>query len=508
MLRSLLCIITFLLAPIGATTETPTVMLGSTEVKGVSYNNGVNGFLGLPFAQPPVGKLRWRAPIPWQPTMSHLDATAFGPACMQSGSGLAWYHDLMNRVGADPSLMAAPRYSEDCLYLNVWAPEGLVGARTNGFPVLVFIHGGSNTGGWSYEPNYHGEKLAARGIIVVTVAYRLGVFGWLAHPDMEIQNPALYDLAAALDWVERYIHFFGGNPENITLSGESAGAANALHLAISPLTGGRVRRVIHQSGGWQLDSVPEPETALELGIAFTKLVTGPDGSFEDMREVPAHSLLAQAPTVYSDYYFDPIKDRESLPETLAEVASGRGLPNMELLIGSNLNERLMYIQPTSTAADFMEGAVEESKQAAILAALGSDPSDKQVLDRLGTAIDFACPSLAIAKSVNESGGRAWVYQFERTRPGFEQLGAYHGAELPYIFGQHDPWMPTDEVDHQLSEEIQSSWVQFVERGDPSYSGVSAWTSWNHDSRHVRRFGADMTIEPHPLDSLCALIRGP
>jgi len=226
------------LAACSSEEEGPVVKLGPSTVVGLSSAEGVEAFLGLPFAQPPLDELRWERPIPWVPSEAVVDATQFAPACLQSGSGLAWYHGMMQRVGVEPSLMSGPEYSEDCLYLNVWTDLD----DTEPKPVLVFIHGGSNTGGWSYEPNYRGGPLAQRGAVVVTVGYRLGVFGWLSHPDMSIQNAGLHDLIVALNWIHTHIGAFGGDPTRITVSGESAGADNALHLALAPAMKGRVSR--------------------------------------------------------------------------------------------------------------------------------------------------------------------------------------------------------------------------------------------------------------------------
>ena len=162
------------LAGCGAEPDSPSVQLGDTIINGVYETNGIAAFLGLPFAEPPVGERRWARPVPWQPDGQSIDASTYAPACMQTDSGVEWYRGMMARVGIDPNLMVAPEYSEDCLYLNVWtdleAGEPL--------PVMIYIHGGGNTGGWSYEPNYHGEQLARQGIVVVSVAYRLGIFGW------------------------------------------------------------------------------------------------------------------------------------------------------------------------------------------------------------------------------------------------------------------------------------------------------------------------------------------
>ena len=278
------------LAGCGAEPDSPVVRLGDTMINGVYETNGIAAFLGLPFAEPPVGERRWALPVPWQPDGQSIDASTFAPACMQTDSGVEWYRGMMARVGIDPNLMVAPEYSEDCLYLNVWtdleADEPL--------PVMIYIHGGGNTGGWSYEPNYHGEQLAQQGMVVVSVAYRLGIFGWLNHPEMTIKNPALHDLAASLAWVHEHIAAFGGDPDRITVVGESAGADNAIHLAISPLSQGRIRGLIHQSGGWSFDEGPDTPAAEAHALTFQQAMLGESGSLAGLREMSASELLDAA----------------------------------------------------------------------------------------------------------------------------------------------------------------------------------------------------------------------
>jgi para-nitrobenzyl esterase len=210
-------------------------------------------------------------------------------------------------------------------------------------PVLVFIHGGSNTGGWSYEPNYRGHALAERGVVVVTVAYRLGVFGWLSHPDMAIRNPGLHDLIVALDWVNTNIGAFGGDPNRIVVSGESAGADNALHLALAPAMVGKLAGVIHQSAGWSVTSTLKPEDGFALGEALVAYHLGADGTFADLKGISAAELLDSQLDVFSGHYFSPIPDPETLPVSLEQTVASDSLPVLNLLIGSNRNESLMYI---------------------------------------------------------------------------------------------------------------------------------------------------------------------
>ena len=480
----------------------PTVQLGATVVTGVTEANGIAAFLGLPFAEPPISERRWARPVPWQPDGQSIDASSFAPACMQTYSGVNWYRGMMARVGIDPSLMVAPEYSEDCLYLNVWtdleAEEPL--------PVMIYIHGGRNTGGWSYEPNYHGEQLARQGMVVVSVAYRLGIFGWLNHPEMTIRNPALHDLATGLAWVHEHIAAFGGDPNRIIVVGESAGADNAIHLAISPLSQGRVGGLIQQSGGWSFDEGPDTPAAEEHALEFQRALLGETGSLDALREIPSAQLLEAAGEIYSSFYFDPVEDPESLPNTLLKLSESGSLPLIDTIIGTNFNEALMYIPPGSAPLENFGGRLSE---AVVERIFGDFPEAMPVLDqmdRVGTGIQFLCPSLALASALDTAGARVWVYRFDRVRPGFQSIGAYHGAELPYMFDQHDDWLPTTEIDRRITDEMVAHWSAFVRHGDPGSDGAPPWPQWRADKRQIIRYGDTTTDGPHPDLAFCEALR--
>ena len=490
------------LAGCGTEPGPPSVKLGSTVVNGVHEPNGIAAFLGLPFAEPPVGERRWARPVPWQPDGQSIDASNFAPACMQTDSGVEWYRGMMTRVGIDPNLMSAPEYSEDCLYLNVWtdleADEPL--------PVMIYIHGGSNKGGWSYEPNYRGEKLAQQGMVVVSVAYRLGIFGWLNHPEMAIKNPALHDLAASLAWVHEHIAAFGGDPERITVVGESAGADNAIHLAISPLSQGRVRGLIQQSGGWSFDEGPDTPAAEAHALAFQRALLGDSGSLAVMREISALELLDAAGAVYSSFYFDPVEDPESLPNTLPMLSESGSLPMIDTIIGTNFNEALMYIPPGYTPFEYFGGRLSEALVERIFDDFPKELPVLEQMDRVGTGIGFLCPSLALASALDGAGARVWVYRFDRVRPGFEPIGAYHGAELPYMFDQHDDWLPITEVDRRITKEMVAHWSAFIRRGDPTSESAPHWPQWRVGNSLMIRYGDTTTHGTHPDLAFCEGLR--
>ena len=311
----------------------PSVQLGDTVMTGVYETNGIAAFLGLPFAEPPVGERRWARPVPWQPNGQSIDASTFAPACMQTDSGVEWYRGMMARVGIDPNLMVVPEYSEDCLYLNVWTDL----EANEPLPVMIYIHGGGNTGGWSYEPNYHGEQLAQQGMVVVSVAYRLGIFGWLNHPEMTIKNPALHDLAMSLAWVREHIAAFGGDPERLTVVGESAGADNAIHLAISPLSQGRFRGLIQQSGGWSFDEGPDTPAAEAHALEFQRSLLGETGSLDGLRGIPSAQLLEAAAAHGKTISIEPLNHHDAPGYFLSDLDQALGVidlvgaPNLKLM---------------------------------------------------------------------------------------------------------------------------------------------------------------------------------
>tara|TARA_B100000900_G_scaffold133294_1_gene112879 strand:+ start:6392 stop:8011 length:1620 start_codon:yes stop_codon:yes gene_type:complete len=507
LLRPLIILWAAFLVSCDSATQKPSVEASGTRYLGIEQGSGVQAFLGIPFAEPPVNELRWERPVPIQGSLDEVDATQFKPACMQTGSGLAWYHGMMSRVGVDPSLMEGPEYSEDCLYLNVWT----AGDQSELKPVLVFIHGGSNTGGWSYEPNYHGHALAERGVVVVTVAYRLGIFGWLSHPDMAIRNPGLHDLIVALDWVNANIGAFGGDPNRVVVSGESAGADNALHLALAPAMAGKLAGVIHQSAGWSVTSTLKPEDGFALGEALAEYHLGADGTFADLKQISAAELLDSQIDVFSGHYFSPIPDPETLPVSLEQTVAGDSLPVLNLIIGSNRNESLMYIPDGAVLTNYLEGYFPPENWEDIKAILGGDLSELAQMDRLRSAVQYTCPSLALAQATQEAGGAAYVYRFDRVREGFDAIGAYHGAELPYVFDTHDPWMPTSAVDLKITDAVVDYWVAFLTSSSPneSQSGDSeitdaTWPAWTQQQQALV-IADEVSTQTHPDAALCEFL---
>ena len=422
-------------------------------------------FLGVPFAEPPVGNLRWRAPRPLATRLKERDATEFQAACMQTMRILDWYRDLAEIFGASREYYDDLEISEDCLYLNLWTPSLNTDAL---LPVMVWIHGGSNKSGWSHEKNYRGHELAPQGVVVVTVTYRQGVFGFLSHPDLNdadaIANFGLWDLIAALRWIQDNIQQFGGDPDRVTLFGESSGAENILALMMAEAADGLFHRGILQSTatyGLSMPTLTDEQTrGMELGDSIGA------NSIGELRLVDADQLLEAYTEGSGDHYHSPAIDGQLITEsTWQGIQSGRR-PELAMIIGANANE---------------------------------------FSDRTATANEFLCPSQMVAAARTAAGSDAWMYHFSRVREddGAADVGAYHGAEIPYVFGVHDDYMTTTDLDRDLSALMQRYWINFAATGDPNGEGLPEWPMFERPDALVKDFGDEVSTISALEPELCA-----
>lgn len=472
----------------------------------------VASFKGIPFAAPPVGASRWRAPQPHSPRSGDQPTFEFAPACMQGEHMTRWYAKLARDLGADPE--GVGRFngvSEDCLYLNVWTPEPGGNAR---LPVMVWVHGGSNAGGWSYEPNYLGDRLAARGVVVVSLAYRVGPFGFFAHPALAnepgapIANFGWLDIAEGLRWVRRHIAAFGGDPDNVTLVGESSGAANLLDFAAQDAAAELgMQRLILQSTPDRFGPRRNILQAMEDGEALTSFL-GMDTaamSVDELRAIPAADLLRAVEAVQPDAYYDVILDAVTFLRTPQQMLEQSSLGDIELLIGTNADEWLMYLDPTTRDFDVDHWLFENAPASADLLRnlVHIDGDARKALDRLRTASRMACPSRHLAERVSAAGGRAWVYWFSRVRPGpAAQVGAYHGTEIAYVFDQHEYWQPVDARDRMLTRTVMDYWTAFARTGNPNTGSLPDWPLYRSSRPLVLELGDRVRALPPPDDALC------
>ena len=478
--------------------------VASFEVSGTTYNgkrpseSHVNEYLGVPFAAPPVGELLWKTTQPYKPSEAVINVTEFAPACMQADRIVKWYKGVITDFGGDPETFASPEFSEDCLYLNIWAPKD----ATN-LPVYIYMHGGSNKAGWSYEPNYIGQKMAERGMIVVSIAYRVGVFGFFPHADSEYANFALLDQIAALEWVHNNIRAVGGDPTRVTLAGESAGADNIAVLLASPRAKRLFQRAVIQSGGWSIVSMPERQEVEHQTRALAKVVLGDEGSnLDQLRKVDAKTLTMAADIAFAELGFGPSVGDPVLPTSLRDVSQARKLNNVDVILGSNTNEYLVYLSLDQTVNDWLdENPTDQDTADAIRVLLADGSNELEQVDRLITAAQFGCPTLKLAEQISNSGSRAWVYDFNKVRKGelASKMGAYHGAELPYIFATHDDWLPTD------TRQIADYWTAFVSDGTPWVNGKPLWPQFSQKQRLAMSLGENVQARSHPSVELCRLL---
>lgn len=528
-LRRWLCSLLLALAPakdvLSEAGPAPVVSLGGQIVRGLwsDAHSPIAEFRGIPFAQPPVGALRWSAPLSLGNAgpgpASAVDATRFGPACMQGSGGVLWYVGVARAFGAGPESVGRPvSVSEDCLYLNVWSPHLQPGAD---LPVMVFVHGGGNSGGWSYEPNYLGHNLAARGVVVVTIAYRLGPFGFFSHAALgdgqqePVANFGLLDIRAAFEWVRENIRQFGGDPGNVTAFGESAGALNLVDLLLADIAGRRVdssgfRRLIVQSLGGPLVHRQTLLQEQEVGAALASHLGLASGvTAAALRSVAPEKLLAAAAKLPEDYYPDGVIDGRILVEQPLDILATASASGVEMILGTNADEWLMYLDEAVGEEELDRWLRDNApgREARLREWVSGSTNPRKALDRLRTAREMLCPSRALALAVENAGGRAWMYYFTRQRAGAGglKLGAYHGAELPYVFDTHDDWLPTQAADSELTSAVLDYWTGFARGGSPQAERRPAWPQFTARAPRLMELGEQPRVGDSFDDGLCAVL---
>ncbi len=466
-------------------------------------------FRGIPFARPPVGELRWREPQPVVPWTGMRDAGASGAPCAQVA------------LGWNDAIAAAGR--EDCLYLDVWAPPAEAGRR---HAVMVWIHGGANVAGsGGADPLYDGRAFVRHGVVLVVIQYRVGILGFFAHPDLTRESPhhasgnyAILDQIAALNWVRDNITAFGGDPGNVTVFGQSAGAFDLLTLMTSPLARGLFHRAISESPAplparATFRSLAEAE---QTGVRLAEsLGVAGEGALRRLRALPVDDLLrAQR---QAGWNFAAINaDGWAVPAAPAEVfAAGREAP-VPLLIGSNAIEF-----PADASPAKMRQAVEATfggLAPRALALYGLDgegspgPADPVYGDRAEQvgSDPLRCFAVVEGEWHGRAGNPTWEYQFDRAIPPRPKTG--HSSELPYVFGnlyaQGSQAGDFAAADHRLSAAIQGYWTNFAKTGDPNGLGLPEWPRYDATARRYLEFTrtADVVVAPNQRGAVCDLFR--
>lgn len=457
----------------------PTVSVTTGELRGRLTSDGGAVFKGIPFAQPPVGDLRWREPLPAKPWAGVRDAASFGAPCVQGGA-------------------LGEHSSEDCLYLNVWTPRWPMKRPA---AVMVWIHGGGNFAGSGSEAIFNGESLARHGVVLVTINYRLGVFGFFAHPELTRESPhhvsgnyGLLDQILALRWVQNNIAKFGGDPRNVTIFGESAGSLDVNVLMASPLSKGLFERVIGESG--PVVAPPRLAAAEKKGEALAaKLnVTGSGVlarlralSSADLEKATGQGLAYLGPTLGVNV------DGWLFPESpMKAFAEGRE-QHVDLLLGSNSQELQRPFFPMS--GGLREAIAEQygplaSKALMLYELTGTtepqpDPELGVVMAQWATDTQFRCGSVAELVWHTTAGHTGYQFQFSRSAPGKEALGAGHGSEVAFVFGNPGTGQPPrafDDADWRISQEMQEYWTNFAKSGNPNDGKLPHWPEFDPAKR--------------------------
>lgn len=434
-----------------------TVTLDSGAVAG-SAENGLIVFKGIPYAAPPVGPLRWKAPQPAVPWTGVREARAYGAACPQGPEH------------KEPWAQVGPM-SEDCLFLNVWRP-----ARAGKYPVMVFLHGGGFTYGAAGVPLYDGTALAERGVVVVTINYRLGRLGFFAHPALTREDPnaplgnyAIMDQIAALRWVKRNVAGFAGDAANVTLFGESAGAGSVQILMGSPASRGLFHKAISESGAGGSVLFPIRGGAInveKLGEMWAASLGLKDATADQLRAIPLADIVKNGRAF-------PFIDGKIVTRSPGDPFYRNEQMHIPLIIGGNSNEATLG-GLTEAAAKALLGADFPELLQGYVAMTGKTP-DEAAID-LAEDVGFVLPSYAVADKQAAAGAKAYAYYFDQVpvdaRAG--SAGTAHGGELEYVFGTKPAEHRWDAADRQISKLMGDYWVRFARTGNPNGGGAPAW----------------------------------
>jgi para-nitrobenzyl esterase len=463
-----------------ATADPTVVAIDSGPIQGSLLDASVQ-FLGIPYAKPPVGELRWKAPQKPDPWTDVRSATAFGKRCAQL---------------ANPTLQNAASVDEDCLYLNVWTPSGVPKSA----PVMIWIHGGGNVNGSTSEPVpfinsglfYTGQFLAENhGVVVVSMNYRLGVFGFFEHPDLVAEgssgNQGLLDQQMAMQWVHDNIARFGGDPTNVTIFGESAGSFDVCYHVAAPSSAGLFSRAISESGGCTTRQQTKPEAvAAGAKLAASLGCAGAD-ALACLRGKPVMVLVP------STNAFGPDVDGKFLPDQPRTLYDAGDIAKVPYLLGSNTDEGTLFLPATkvtdeagyTTALTTMFGpaaaTVEAHYQMTSFTGGMPNPAEAALARVIGDS-RLVCPTFDTAQRVANTGAPVHMYNFDipvpsAVLPPGVYLGASHGSELTSVFGT-SPLFASDAAGKAASDQIQRYWTNFARTGDPNGGADPAWPAFS------------------------------
>jgi para-nitrobenzyl esterase len=484
-----------------------TVTTASGQLRGTVRSGGGAEFLGIPYAEPPVGNLRWHEPLPAKPWSGIRDAKSFGAPCAQPMLGGDW-----NRYDAE-------RSKEDCLFLNVIAP---VWPAKVPLPVMLWLHGGGNEGGSASSALYKDGTLIRHGVLLVTVNYRLGIFGFFSHPELTREsahhasgNYGLMDQILALRWVRENIARFGGDPNNITIFGQSAGAQDTSLLMTSSQSKNFFQRAIAESSASFSPPLPSLAEAEATGEKFAASLEAPtsndsknNGALKYLRQLSMQDLLTARASLKPHPIFGPSVDGWVIARSPAAVFQSGQEAAIPLIIGVTAREFSAQVFSTPTAPDELRKVISNAMgsfapQALVAYGLANggqgnaDPLYGSVADQWTADLNFRCP-VATQSAWHAVAQPTYEYEFAHAIPGQEAQGAVHSSDLPYVFG----YFPKEgniagnftETDNRISDLMEKYWTNFAKTGNPNSAALPDWPQLGAGQTYIQ-FSQDGKIVP-------------
>jgi len=476
-----------LLFPVALLAQTaPVVKTVSGTISG-AYNTDkrIAIFKGVPFAAPPVGDLRWKEPQP-------LKAWSDTRVCTQFPASPIQNNPVPFRMWSQEFITPAEPLSEDCLYLNIWSPTS---PENKTLPVFVWIHGGAFNSGSGACPIYDGEALAKEGIVFVSINYRLGIFGFLAHPELTAEskhhasgNYGLLDQIAALQWVKANIAAFGGDPNRITIAGQSAGSMSVQSLVASPLTKGLFQSAIAQSGA----SFNRLSRTLSDGEKIGESLSQKAGDLKKLRTLSADSILVLGNSFPFGSFF-PIIDGYSLPQDFKTIFENKKHNDVVLMAGWVMGDGMLMGGPSMSQKEFVSFAEktygEKKDDFLKVFPAGSDEEAKQSQTKL-SLIQFA--SLPDHQWALYNTSKSYLYQFTYVptdKPGFPNYGAFHTSEVPFALHTLKYWdRPWTTKDYNVEKYMSAYWINFIKTRNPNGKGLVEWNPYEASAQSMMEFG--------------------